>query len=91
MDVSVVIVTYNTLKMTYECIKSIQEHTHGIEYEILLVDNASMDGSKEFFDKIVSAIGKKLRALGYSATNDLTRFSLKISWNSNSKNSQNYR
>ena len=45
----------------------------------------------EFFDKIVSAIGKKLRTLGYSATSNVTRFSLKISWNSNPKNSQNYR
>ncbi len=51
MDVSVVIVTYHTLGMTRECIESIREYTHDIDYEIILVDNASMDGSKEFFEK----------------------------------------
>ena len=59
------------------------------EYTCNLELHPEKGEDKEFFDKIVSAIGKKLRTLGYSATNDLTRFSLKISWNSNSKNSQN--
>lgn len=51
MDVSVIIVNYNTCKMTCECIDSIVEKTHGISYEIILVDNASTDDSKEFFEK----------------------------------------
>lgn len=51
MDVSVIIVNYNTCKMTRECIDSIVEKTHGISYEIILVDNASSDGSKEFFEQ----------------------------------------
>lgn len=49
MDVSVIIVNYNTLKMTDECIDSVIEKTSGINYEIVLVDNASTDGSKAFF------------------------------------------
>lgn len=49
LDVSVIIVNYNTLKMTDECICSVIEKTSGIGYEIILVDNASTDGSKEFF------------------------------------------
>ena len=51
MDVSVIIVTYNTLQMTDECITSIVEKTKRVSYEIILVDNASTDGSKEFFEK----------------------------------------
>lgn len=51
MDVSIIIVNYNTCKMTCECIDSIVEKTHGISYEIILVDNASTDGSKEFFER----------------------------------------
>lgn len=35
--------------MTDECICSVIEKTSGINYEIILVDNASTDGSKEFF------------------------------------------
>lgn len=50
-DVSVIIVNYNTLKVTRECINSVIEKTQGIKYEIILVDNASTDGSKEFFEK----------------------------------------
>lgn len=49
LDVSVIIINYNTLKMTDECICSVIEKTSGISYEIILVDNASTDGSKEFF------------------------------------------
>lgn len=48
-DVSIIIVNYNTLKMTSECIDSVIEKTEGISYEIILVDNASSDGSKDFF------------------------------------------
>ncbi len=51
IDVSIIIVNYNTCKMTCECIDSIVEKTKGISYEIILVDNASNDGSKEFFEK----------------------------------------
>lgn len=51
MDVSIIIVNYNTKELTSQCIDSIYEKTSGISYEIILVDNASKDGSKEFFEK----------------------------------------
>lgn len=51
MDVSVIIVNYNTLDLTNDCITSIVEHSSGIDYEIILVDNASTDGSKNYFKK----------------------------------------
>lgn len=49
--VSVIIVNYNTLELTKNCIRSIIQHTQEIPYEIILVDNASTDGSKEYFEK----------------------------------------
>lgn len=49
MDVSIIIVTYNTCKMTNECINSIVQYTIGLEYEIILVDNASQDDSYNTF------------------------------------------
>lgn len=49
MDVSIILVNYNTKELTYDCIKSIREKTNGISYEIIVVDNASTDGSKELF------------------------------------------
>jgi len=45
MDLSVVIVSYNTKEITLSCIKSVIKHTKGIKYEIVVVDNASSDGS----------------------------------------------
>jgi GT2 family glycosyltransferase len=41
MDVSVVIINYNTYDLTVQCIASIKKHTKDIDYEIILVDNAS--------------------------------------------------
>ena len=49
MDVSVIIVNYNTKQLTSNCIQSIVDKTSGIKYEIILVDNASTDGSKDLF------------------------------------------
>lgn len=51
MQVSIIIVNYNTKKITNNCIDSIITQTKDIEYEIILVDNASTDGSKEYFEK----------------------------------------
>ena len=49
-DVSIIIINYNTCSITNECIKSIVEHTEGISYEIILVDNCSTDNSRSFFE-----------------------------------------
>lgn len=49
MDVSVIIVNYNTLKLTDDCINSVLQLTSDVEFEIILVDNASSDGSREHF------------------------------------------
>jgi len=49
MDVSIIIVNYNTKALTNECINSIIEQTKQITFEIILVDNNSIDGSIDFF------------------------------------------
>lgn len=49
MDVSIIIVNYNTKDLTAACIDSIFQYTKDVEFEVILVDNASTDGSKEFF------------------------------------------
>ncbi len=45
-DVSVIIVNYNTCKLLSDCIASIYRHTENVEMEIIVVDNASSDGSE---------------------------------------------
>jgi GT2 family glycosyltransferase len=51
MDVSIIIINYNTRELTQNCINSIFDKTKNISFEVILVDNASTDGSKECFEK----------------------------------------
>lgn len=44
-DLSIIIVSFNTEKLTKECIQSVVKHTKGISYEFLVMDNISKDGS----------------------------------------------
>ena len=44
--VSIIVVSYNTREMTLECLRSVQAETR-LPYELILVDNASNDGSAE--------------------------------------------
>lgn len=45
IDVSVIIVNWNTKDLLKECILSIQQQTHNISYEIIVIDNFSKDES----------------------------------------------
>jgi len=45
IDLSIIIVNWNTKELVKQCIRSIIKHTHTIEYEIIVVDNHSDDGS----------------------------------------------
>lgn len=51
IDVSIIIVNYNTLSLTRECVDSIFSFTKKLAFEVILVDNNSNDGSKEFFQR----------------------------------------
>ena len=53
MDLSIIIVSYNTKKLTDECLASIKKSLSGtaIQYEIIVIDNVSIDGSKEMIEK----------------------------------------
>jgi GT2 family glycosyltransferase len=45
VDVSVLIVNWNTCGYLRECLRSIQHTVKGLEFEVIVVDNASTDGS----------------------------------------------
>ena len=45
MDVSIIIVNYNTVHLILDCIASVIEKTKDIEYEIIVVDNNSCDAA----------------------------------------------
>ena len=44
-DVSVIMVNWNTRKLLCECIESVYEHAGDVSCEIIVIDNASSDGS----------------------------------------------
>lgn len=48
-DVSIIIVNYNTYETTSQCIESIFRQTLDVDFEVILVDNASTDASRERF------------------------------------------
>jgi len=47
MDVSILLVNWNTCGYLRECLQSIQGTVKGLEFEVIVVDNASTDGSAE--------------------------------------------
>lgn len=57
IDLSIVIVSFNTRDLTIDCINSIVNTTKKINYEIIVVDNASTDGSAD----AIRSLQKKLK------------------------------
>jgi len=51
VDISIIIINYNTFELTCKCIESVIKHTRHIHYEIILVDNASTECAPELFKK----------------------------------------
>jgi len=51
LDVSVIIVNWNTRDILRNCLKSVYEQAGGINFEVVVIDNASTDGSAEIVKK----------------------------------------
>lgn len=47
MDVSIIVVAWNVRKLLQECLASVFQQTTGITFEVIYVDNASIDGSAD--------------------------------------------
>ena len=72
-DLSIIIVSYNTRELTLACLHSVYEQTKDITFEVIVVDNASADGSAEaieaYFPK-VSLIKSEIN-LGFAKANNI--------------------
>ncbi|MDI6688220.1 MAG: glycosyltransferase family 2 protein [Desulfobacterales bacterium] len=73
MDVSIIIVNWNTKKLLLDCIRSIHETVKNISFEIWLVDNASIDGSVEAVKQNYSDVKiiQNNKNLGFAAANNV--------------------
>jgi GT2 family glycosyltransferase len=49
MQLSIIIINYNTFALTCKCIASLKEKLTDVEYEIILVDNASVECDPDLF------------------------------------------
>jgi hypothetical protein len=59
VQVSVIIVNYNTFDFTYKCVTSILDKTRGITFEIIIVDNASIN-----FDRLkLESLSKQVKVI----------------------------
>jgi GT2 family glycosyltransferase len=74
IDVSVILVNYNTREMTIDAIESVLEKTKDLNFEIFVVDNCSSDGSavafKEKFGDRINVIESETNC-GFGAGNNL--------------------
>lgn len=78
-DLSIVIVSYNTKKITEDCLESINRSLTGtkIKYEIVLIDNNSQDGSQKLLETISRDVKNNLvykqsgENLGFGRGNNL--------------------
>lgn len=72
MIVSVIIVNWNTRDILRDCLASVFEQTAGIGYEVIVIDNASSDGSAEMvkreFPQVVLIKNDQNR--GFAAANN---------------------
>ncbi|HSG08990.1 MAG TPA: glycosyltransferase family 2 protein, partial [Longimicrobiales bacterium] len=55
--VSIVVVTYGNLALTRLCVESLLAHTLHPAYELVIVDNASTDGTPDYLRKLAAAHG----------------------------------
>lgn len=69
IDLTIIIVSYNTREMTLECLGSIGRETLDLAFEVIVVDNSSSDGSAD-------AIREKFPAIELIASKENLGFAL---------------
>jgi GT2 family glycosyltransferase len=73
MQLSIIFVNWNSTDYLLECIASILEFTRGVEFELIVVDNASPDGRAEILEQQFETL-KLIRSpenIGFARANNL--------------------
>jgi len=73
LDVSIIVVSYNTRAMTLTCLDSVAAETVAVRHEVIVVDNASTDGSADAIAGHPSApvLIRSAANLGFARGNNL--------------------
>jgi GT2 family glycosyltransferase len=72
VDVSVVIVSWNARALLRDCLSSVYDQTQGVSFEVIVVDNASSDGSAAMVRRDFSRalVIENAENLGFVAANN---------------------
>ncbi len=73
LDLGVIILNYNTKTITADCLTSIRKSKNRLKYKVLLIDNASTDGSYDFLKRSFPEfeIQRSHTNLGFTKGNNL--------------------
>lgn len=73
MDVSIIVINYNTPELTFNCLESVFAQTTGISYEVILVDNCSTHFDPNFFSTAFPALRiiQNTNNLGFAKGNNI--------------------
>jgi GT2 family glycosyltransferase len=73
MELSIILVNYNDRRHIEACLSSLQENVPSVEHEIIVVDNASTDGSRELIARSFPAVRLIANAdnAGFSRANNI--------------------
>ncbi len=71
-DLTIIIVSYNSLDYLKECLDSIFSNPPGSRYEIVIVDNASIDGTSGFIENNYPTVAliSNNKNIGFAAANN---------------------
>ena len=75
IDLTIIIISFNTKELLSNCVESVFEKTRNINYEVIVVDNASKDGSVKALDKRIKSpvcikIIKNKLNVGFASANN---------------------
>jgi len=72
MDVSVIIVNWNTRSILRDCLSSVFKQTQGIEFEVIVIDNGSSDSSVQMVETEFSQVNiiANTENRGFAAANN---------------------
>jgi GT2 family glycosyltransferase len=72
MDVTIIIVNWNTEKYLRDCLKSLYFQTAGVDFEVIVIDNASSDNSTDMVNNEFPGVVliKNSENKGFAAANN---------------------
>ncbi len=72
IDLSIIIVSYNTRTLTLNCLQSIYDQTNDVNFEVIVIDNASNDGSVDAIGAIFPQVQilRSTENMGFARANN---------------------